>query len=96
MDFTCAIGMVCVVLSSPAKVISDGDVAVTVPVSSEPSRISTVACCPEACFAHDARKSKAPSVMPTKKARQTSFGVYARPLQALPLKTLPLEALNAR
>jgi hypothetical protein len=83
MDFTCAIGIVWVVLSSTARVISEGEVAVTVPVSSEPSRIRTVACCPEACFAHDARKKSAPSAALTKTARETSFDLCLHPLEAL-------------
>jgi hypothetical protein len=65
--------MVCVVLSSPARVISDGELAVTVPVSSEPSRIRTVARWPEACFAHDVRKKSAATAALTKTVRQMGF-----------------------
>src|SRR5215470_11671167 len=47
IDFTCTIGIVCFVVSSAVKVISDAEVEVTVPDSVEPSRIRIVACCPE-------------------------------------------------
>jgi hypothetical protein len=39
MDFTCVIGMICLVLSSPARVTSVGELALTVPVRVVPSRI---------------------------------------------------------
>src|SRR5215469_18636530 len=67
MDFTCVIAIVCVALSSPARVTADGEVAVTWPVSVVPSRIRMVACGPEAgLFAHDVRKKRMPSVAPAK------------------------------
>src|SRR5262249_54550955 len=47
IDFTCAIGTVCVTLSSPVSVISVAELAVTVPVTVVPSRSSTDACCPD-------------------------------------------------
>jgi len=47
MDFTWVIGTVCVTLSSPTRVISDGEVAVTIPAIVVPSRMSTDACGPE-------------------------------------------------
>src|SRR5206468_10793463 len=84
MVFTCVVGMVCVALSSPASMISDDEVAVTVPVSVVPSRIRMVACCPEAClFAHDATKKRVPSAAPARIVRHVRFGVYARPPDAL-------------
>src|SRR5215472_716743 len=79
MDFTWVIGIVCFALSSPARVTSDGEVAVTVPVSVVPSRIKMVACCPEAClFAHDARKKRMPSVAPAIMVRHMRSNVHAR------------------
>jgi hypothetical protein len=44
MDLTWVIAMVWVDWSSPSSVISDGELAVTVPVIVVPSRIDTVAC----------------------------------------------------
>ena len=58
IDFTWVIGIWRVVLSSPAKVISEGDVAVTVPVRVDPSRIRIVACCPAPCFPEHAARSR--------------------------------------
>jgi len=67
---TCAIGTVWVDLSSPANVISDGEVAVTVPVSVVPSRIRTVARCPEPVLFVQPTKSKStPSVALAKMLR---------------------------
>src|SRR5579859_1761337 len=83
IDFTCAIGIVCFVVSSAVKVISLAEVEVTVPDSVDPSRISTVACCPEPIWLpHDARKKldtkkKVPSVR-TKMFRCTNFRVLLR------------------
>ena len=60
----------------PARVISAGEVAVTMPVSVVPSRIRMVACCPEAVlFAHDARNNNAPRVALTRMVRRIRFGV---------------------
>ena len=84
IDFTCVIGTVCVPLSSPARVISVGEVAVTMPVSVVPSRIRMVACCPEAVlFAHDARNNNAPRVALTRMVRHIRVGVHVCLLEAL-------------
>ena len=84
IDFTCIIGTVRVALSSPAKVISAGEVAVTIPVSVVPSRIRMVACCPEAVlFAHDASNNNAPTVALTRVVRRMRFGVHVCLLEAL-------------
>ena len=84
IDFTCVIGTVCAALSSPARVISAGDVAVTMPVSVVPSRIRMVACGPEAVlFVHDARNNNAPRVALTRMVRHMRFGVHVCSLEAL-------------
>ena len=75
-DFTCVIGTVCVTLSSPANVISVGEVAVTMPASVEPSRISTVACCPDAVWLEqDARNRSAATIALTKTPRHPKVSV---------------------
>ena len=84
IDFTCAIGTVCVALSSPARVISAGEVAVIMPVSVVPSRIRMVACCPEAVlFVHDARNNNAPRVALTRMVRHMRFDVHVCLLEVL-------------
>src|SRR4029077_6832201 len=84
IDFPCVIGIVCAAFSSPARVISAGEVAVTMPVSAVPSRIRTVACCPEAVlFAHEARNNHAPRVALTRMVRHKRFGVHVFSLEAL-------------
>ena len=84
IDFTFVIGTVCVALSSPARVISAGEVAVTMPVSVVPSRIRMVACCPEAVLlAHDARNNNAPRVALTRMVRHMKFGVHVCSLEAV-------------
>src|SRR5437660_11892510 len=72
------------VLYSMVISISDDEDAVTVMVCVEPSRISMVAYCQEAClFAHDATKKRVPSAAPARIVRHVRFGVYARPPDAL-------------
>ena len=84
IDFTCVIGTVCVALSSPARVISAGEVAVTMPVSAVPSRIKMAACCPEAVlFPQDARNNNAPRVAVIRMVRHMRFGVHVCSLEAL-------------
>jgi len=93
IDFTCAIGIVCFALSSPVKLISDAELAVTVPVIVEPSRIKIVACCPEPiCVPHDAsmkdaRSTKLPIVTP-RRIRPMRFAPCVRSPQGLRLEPL--------
>src|SRR5437660_201195 len=82
IDFTCAIGTVCIVLSSAVTVISVGEAVVTLPARVVPSRIRTVACGPETgLFVHDASKSKTPRVAPEKMVLR--FDAHIHALKAL-------------
>jgi hypothetical protein len=84
MDFTCDIGIVCAALSSPAREMSAGEVAVTVPAIVVPSRIRTVACGPVAdLFAQDATNNRVPRVAAKKMVRRMRLDVNADTPEAL-------------